>query len=229
MIRKLYGRYIKDAVYAANDGIVTTFAVVASVVGAGLDPIVILILGFANLLADGFSMATGNYLGISSESDHFKYERQREEKIFNKSEEKARQEINDILEGNGYNIDEVKIIADTISKNKNFFLDFIVFKRLGHMPKSKNYAIKSGIVTFFSFLFAGTIPLLPFILLSSLNTGKVFVWTIIFTTLALFIIGSLRTVFSDKHWSAGGSQMLLAGGMAAAIAYIIGALLKTLI
>ena len=63
------GQYLKDAVYAANDGIVTTFAVVAGVVGASLDPIVILILGISNLLADGFSMASGNYLGSRSETD----------------------------------------------------------------------------------------------------------------------------------------------------------------
>lgn len=229
MIKKFYGKYIKDAVYAANDGIVTTFAVVASVVGAGLDPIVILILGFANMLADGFSMATGNYLGTSSESEHFQYERRREEKIFVESDGKAKQEINDILEEGGYDNKDIEIIADTISKNKKFFLDFIVFKRLGHMPRSKNYAIKSGIVTFFSFLFAGIVPLLPFIFLSDLTAGEAFIWTIIFTTIALFVIGASRTIFTDKSWVAGGLEMLLVGGFAAVIAYFIGAFLKGLV
>ena len=56
---------IQDVVYGATDGAVTTFAVVAGVVGAALSPSIILILGFANLLADGFSMAIGNYLGSS--------------------------------------------------------------------------------------------------------------------------------------------------------------------
>ena len=53
---------IEDFVYGATDGAVTTFAVVAGVVGAALSPSIILILGFANLFADGFSMAIGNYL-----------------------------------------------------------------------------------------------------------------------------------------------------------------------
>lgn len=56
---------IQDVVYGATDGAVTTFAVVAGVVGAALSPSIILILRFANLLADGFSMAIGNYLGSS--------------------------------------------------------------------------------------------------------------------------------------------------------------------
>ncbi|MFW6058677.1 MAG: VIT1/CCC1 transporter family protein [Phycisphaeraceae bacterium] len=59
--------YIRDIVYGANDGIVTTFAVVAGVRGADLSVATILILGFANLAADGLSMAAGNYLGIKSE------------------------------------------------------------------------------------------------------------------------------------------------------------------
>jgi VIT1/CCC1 family predicted Fe2+/Mn2+ transporter len=59
--------YVRDIVYAANDGVVTTFAVVAGVRGAGLSAVTVLVLGFANLAADGLSMALGNYLGIKSE------------------------------------------------------------------------------------------------------------------------------------------------------------------
>lgn len=61
--------FLKAAVYGANDGIITTFAVVAGVSGAGLNPRIILILGIANLLADGFSMAIGDYLGEKAEAD----------------------------------------------------------------------------------------------------------------------------------------------------------------
>ena len=70
--------YLRDAVYAANDGIITTFAVVAGAAGASFDVNVVIILGFANLLADGFSMASGNYLGTKSEIE---YERIKGKKI----------------------------------------------------------------------------------------------------------------------------------------------------
>jgi VIT1/CCC1 family predicted Fe2+/Mn2+ transporter len=60
-------RYIRDIVYAANDGLVTTLAVVAGVRGADLSSVVVLAMGFANLAADGLSMGLGNYLGIKSE------------------------------------------------------------------------------------------------------------------------------------------------------------------
>ncbi len=68
------GEFLKDAVLGASDGIVTTFAVVAGSSGASLSPGVVVILGFANLVADGLSMSLGNYMGVKSELE---YERAR--------------------------------------------------------------------------------------------------------------------------------------------------------
>jgi vacuolar iron transporter family protein len=63
----LFRRYLPDLVFGANDGIITTFAVVSGVVGASLSNQVILILGFANLIADGVSMGASNYLSRRSD------------------------------------------------------------------------------------------------------------------------------------------------------------------
>jgi VIT1/CCC1 family predicted Fe2+/Mn2+ transporter len=64
------GRYLAEVIYGANDGIVTTFAVVSGVAGAALDPRIVLILGAANLFADGFSMGMSNYLSRRSDIDY---------------------------------------------------------------------------------------------------------------------------------------------------------------
>ncbi|MDS0243488.1 MULTISPECIES: VIT1/CCC1 transporter family protein [unclassified Haloferax] len=64
------GRYLPELIYGANDGIVTTFAVVAGVAGASLSPGIVIVLGFANLFADGFSMGMSNYLAERSEEDY---------------------------------------------------------------------------------------------------------------------------------------------------------------
>lgn len=61
------GDYIRSAVLSANDGVITTFAVVSGSLGASLSPSIVVILGLANLLADGLSMSTGSYLGVKSE------------------------------------------------------------------------------------------------------------------------------------------------------------------
>jgi VIT1/CCC1 family predicted Fe2+/Mn2+ transporter len=65
-LRDVARHYLKDAVYGANDGLITTFAVVASVEGGALSRRAVLVVGVANLLADGLSMAVGNYLSIRS-------------------------------------------------------------------------------------------------------------------------------------------------------------------
>ena len=59
--------YLRDFVYGAIDGTVTTFAVVSGVAGAGLNPGIVVVLGLANLIGDGFSMAASNYLGTRTE------------------------------------------------------------------------------------------------------------------------------------------------------------------
>lgn len=74
---------LRDAVFAANDGVITTFAVVMGATGASLSSKVILILGFANLLADGFSMASGIYLGAKSERDYKKLKKDKDWKYEN--------------------------------------------------------------------------------------------------------------------------------------------------
>ncbi len=68
------GSFLRDAVFAASDGLVTTFAVVAGSQGASLSPAIVLIMGFANLLADGVSMSSGTYLGVKSEMEFEKVE-----------------------------------------------------------------------------------------------------------------------------------------------------------
>ncbi|MEX2054409.1 MAG: VIT1/CCC1 transporter family protein [Candidatus Colwellbacteria bacterium] len=167
-MRIIISRYIKDIIFGANDGIVTTFAIVAGSVGAGLSANVILILGFASLLADGFSMGTGNYLGSRSERE--------------------------VAEING----------DTYTKSIT-------------VP---------AVFTFFSFVIAGSVPLLPFAL--GMNGG--FALAAVMTGIALFLVGALLgQLVLHRHWFAWGLEMLFVGGAAAAIAYVIGYLVGKLI
>lgn len=227
MLKKLHrlgAEYLKDAVYAANDGIVTTFAVVAGVAGASLSPLIVLILGVANLIADGFSMATGNYLGSKSESDQFDHEKERESKLFDESPQKGREEVVSVLTERGYSQEDAKELSGLVVKNKHFFLDFIIFEKWGLSETSTMEAIKAALVTFFSFMIAGAIPLIPYILVN--GGGNEFFWASIFTAVTLFAVGAARTLFSDKNWFMGGFEMFVAGGAAAVIAYVAGAMLR---
>ena len=93
---------IENYVYGAIDGAVTTFAIVTGVIGASLSPSIIVILGFANLLADGFSMAIGNYLAIKTQNEFIQRERNREEWEIDNRIDEEKKEIRDIYSKKGF-------------------------------------------------------------------------------------------------------------------------------
>lgn len=169
---------LKAAVYGANDGIITTFAVVAGVAGAGLSANIILILGIANMVADGISMGLGDYLG-----------------------EKSERRLNARSQG------------------------------------KKKYDSKgtwhSGAVTVISFNIAGAFPLLPYFFkaLGFCNTCEFsqFIFSIISTALALFLVGVSRTYFTKGRWWFNGLEMLGVGAIAATVAFLLGAWVERMV
>jgi len=217
----ILGQYLKDMVFAANDGVVTTFAVVAGVVGADLSITVILIIGLASLLADGFSMATGNYLGTKSEQDLYKMEERLEKEEIKKFPEHERQEIREILAEKGYQGEDLEKIVQLISSNERLWTDFMMHNELELYSPAGESPVRHALATFLAFVVAGSIPLLPYFF----GNGQ-FAVAAVFSGIALFTVGALRKFFSDRSWLISGLEMLLVGGSAAVIAYGIGALIK---
>jgi vacuolar iron transporter family protein len=132
---------IEDFVYGVTDDVVTTFAVVAGVVGASLSPSVILILGFANLFADGFSMAVGNYLSSRSRIEYIQRERKRKELDIENVGEQEIQKIREIYQSKGFHNELLEEVVKVIISKKKIWLDTIVNEKLGLMKinvKAKN-------------------------------------------------------------------------------------------
>lgn len=212
--------FLRDAVYAANDGVVTTFAVVAGVTGASLDPIAILALGFANLFADGISMASGNYLGTKSEKDLYSKERARHARFFDENKEVFKQHVAKFLQEKGYADGDLGDTADMITRNKRFALDFIMHEEMGLVEQKSSRPLKGALVTLFAFMLAGLVPLAPY--LAFTRSENTFFYAVFFTAFTLFSIGALRSFYMARSWLTTGLEMLLVGGVAAAIAYGIG-------
>jgi len=219
------GRYLKDIVFAANDGIVTTFAVVSGTVGAALSPSIVIILGFANLLADGISMAAGNYLGTKSEMDFYKRERETEEHEIDAIPDDERAEVRDIVRGMGYTEPDAGQLTGLITKNRSFWLDIMMHKELGLFAPDHESPLKNALATFVSFAVAGFMPLIPYIF----KIDASFEISAIIAGATLFIVGALRSYFSAKSWYALGIEMLVVGGFASAVAYGVGLLLRYIV
>lgn len=220
------GKYLKDVIFAANDGIVTTFAVIAGVAGADLPVSIILIIGFASLLADGFSMATGNYLGTTSEIDFYKKESDDEAKEIEETPKERLQDVREILIKKGYAGENLNEMTRLISINKNYWRDFMMHEEMEMFSPKTESAFKNGLATFVSFTLAGSVTLIPYLFLSD---GKVFIVSTIAGAITLFTVGAFRKFFSEKNWFILGMEMLIIGGSASILAYFAGSILAGLV
>jgi len=212
------GTYIRDVVYSANDGIVTTFAVVAGVAGAGLSPSIILILGFANLFADGLSMAIGNYLGTKSELEYNKSEQKMEEWEVEYIPEEERQEIREIYAKKGFQGDDLEAAVRVITSDKKTWVREMMIAELGILSEDGMSPIRNGVTTLISFVIAGLLPLLPYLF----GFGGAWGLSIFMTGFALFVVGVARTKVTGTKWYLGGVEMLFVGAIAAGAAYAVG-------
>lgn len=224
--------FIEDFVYGATDGAVTTFAVVAGVVGAALSPSIILILGFANLLADGFSMAIGNYLSSKSHKEYIEKERRKEEWEIENLVEQEKQEIKDIYTKKGFKAELLDEIVNVITSRRKVWIDTMMREELG-LIEDKKQPLDAAITTFTAFNLVGLIPLIPFIFLHlsgyAILTEHAFIYSVIFTGISFFIIGIVRGKIVKRSLLRTGINTLAVGGIAASVAYIIGYLLGVVV
>ncbi|HLC79519.1 MAG TPA: VIT1/CCC1 transporter family protein [archaeon] len=224
------GEYVGDMVYGALDGIVTTFAIVAGSAGAGLGGGVIVVLGFANLLADGLSMAVGNYLSKNSEKSYYNAERKREEWEVENYPQGEREEIRQIYSRKGYSGKNLETLVELITSKKSVWIDTMMADELGLIPNQKD-PIKAGLYTYAAFVAAGLIPLLIFVysLFTPIESSIAFPIAFVLTFATIFAVGSLRSLVIAKHWVVAGFEMLLIGGATALISYAIGSVLGGLL
>ncbi|MPM39939.1 hypothetical protein SDC9_86575 [bioreactor metagenome] len=224
---KMEGNYIKSLVYGGMDGIITTFAVVAGVVGASLSSGVILILGMANLLADGFSMAIGDYLSTKAEMEFKKGERAREAWEVKNYPEGEKLELKEIYMAKGINEEDSNQLVDIISKHKEAWVDIMMVEELGILEDSES-PLKNALVTFFSFAVFGFIPILAYIIGIKIDfiEQNVFAFDCVLTGITLFVLGAIKAKITGLNWVKSGIETLLVGGVAAGIAYTVGILLS---
>lgn len=222
-------QYIGDFVYGGLDGIITTFAVVSGVAGADLGTSVILILGLANLFADGFSMATGAYLSAKSEQEYYEKERQREHWEVQNFPEAERKELFEIYRRRGFTEEEADQLVDIISRDDEHFVNAMMIDELGLMEDERNPFL-SGLATLAAFIAAGAVPLLIYLLglVVSVPPSLEFPTSLLLSGLALFGLGAIKVVVTHQSPIKSGLEMLLVGGLAAGVAYGVGALLKGL-
>lgn len=221
--------FLRDFVYGGIDGSVTTFAVVAGVSGAHLSPTIVIILGFANLIADGFSMAAGNWLGTRAEKQEHDEAAAAEHLHIALVPEGEREEIRQIFARKGFEGEDLERAVEVITSDQRRWVETMLREELGLATQVRS-PIKAALATFVSFQIFGLIPLLPYVWQWLVQPGlsELFPVSIVLTVGALFGVGAAKCRFVTQRWYWGGLETLAVGGSAAALAYAVGVLLRGL-
>ncbi|MEJ8572918.1 VIT1/CCC1 transporter family protein [Microbaculum marinum] len=216
--------YLRDWVYGGIDGAVTTFAIVAGAIGADLSTRVVLILGMANLLADGFSMAAANFSGTRAEIEDYDRLREMEERHVRLFPEGERQEIRQIYRNKGFRGSSLETLVKLITSRRDNWVDTMLTEEHG-LALVKRSPVKAAASTFAAFVICGAVPLLPFVL----GASSAALAATVMTALVFFGIGSLKSHWSTYSWWRSASETLIIGMVAALLAYLVGRLLESVV
>lgn len=221
--------FLKDSIYGAIDGAVTTFAVVSSVAGAGLPSAIVIIMGAANLLADGFSMGSGNFLGTRAENQAAARARREEEREIDLHPDGEREEVRQIFAAKGFEGETLDRVVDVITSDRDRWLETMLLEEHG-ITNEQPAPLKAALATFAAFLLIGVIPLLAYFV-DFANPGAIgnpFLPACILTACSFAVIGGLKArVVGQKVWI-GIIETLAIGALASGLAYAIGFLLRPL-
>jgi VIT1/CCC1 family predicted Fe2+/Mn2+ transporter len=219
--------YLHDFIYGAVDGAVTTFAVVAGVAGANLDETVVIILGVANLIADGFSMAVSNFLGSRAERQRRERARREEEAHIRLVPEGEREEIRQIFAAKGFDGRDLDRIVQVITSDPERWTETMMREELGFASTEPN-EVRAALATLVAFVTVGFLPLAAYVydLAAPGRVENAFTWSAVMTGIAFLVVGGLKSRFVDQSWWRSALETLAVGGLAAALAYAAGALLQ---
>jgi VIT1/CCC1 family predicted Fe2+/Mn2+ transporter len=222
--------YLRDFVYGGIDGAVTTFAVVAGAAGAELAATVVIILGGANLLADGFSMAVGNFLASRAERQERERARREEQLQIRLVPEGEREEIRQIFAAKGFEGAELERVVDVITADSELWADTMMREELGYGTTERD-ELRAALTTLIAFITVGFLPLSVFVydLIAPGEVDDAFTWSAVMTAVAFAAVGGMKSRFVDQSWWRSALETVVLGGMAAALAYATGAFLQGIV
>lgn len=220
--RSFGGNALRAAVLGANDGLVSNLSLVMGVAGAALSPRTILITGLAGLLAGASSMALGEWLSVQSSREFYRHQLDTEEEELRTMPEEEAEELALIYQARGLDEDQARAFADKMMSNQDTALVTLAREELGIDPEELGgSAWEAAIVSFVLFSAGAIVPVLPFLFGDGTNGV---LWSIVFSTIALFVVGAGITLYTGRSvWFSGGRQVVF-GLAAAALTFGIGRL-----
>jgi VIT1/CCC1 family predicted Fe2+/Mn2+ transporter len=216
------GGNLRAAVFGINDGLVSNASLILGVAGANADSKVLLLSGIAGLLAGAFSMAAGEYVSVRSQREMYEYQIALEKEELAEYPQEEAAELALIYEARGLSAEQSKELADSMIADPEKGLDALAREELGLNPDELGSPWGAALFSFVSFAVGALIPLLPFVLA---HRGGALPIAIAATALSLFAVGAMLSLFTGRQAWLGGLRMLLIGGAAGTVTFLIGKLL----
>lgn len=216
--------YIRDVVFGFGDGINTSLGIVAGVGGASIAVDIVILAALIGMFTGAKAMAVQNYLAVKSQREILESEIKREEYEMEYYPEKEREEIEDIYKAKGFSGDELKMVVDKITSNKDVWLKTMLTEELGLNLEILGHPIKGALVMFVAFLIGGILPIIPYFIVKTglFNNFAALIIAISMSLASSFIIGAIKGKLAKKSWIKGGLEMSLLGTGIALLGYGIG-------
>ena len=225
-----FQEYLKQIVYGGNDGIVTTFAIVAGFAGAGADgaaqigAVAVLLFGIANLLADATAMGLGEFLSARSQQDVYNATHKNEISAIESNPNDGRVAMMSNLAERGVSDQDAEQLTDVMLRNPDFMADFMMQYDLGMPNPSSSSAAMNGLFTFGAFLIWGAVPLIPYFIFEPTQTT--FRMSVAATFAALTSLGLLRWKVTNESMIRCVGETVLVGGICALVAFGVGMIFR---
>lgn len=214
-----WGRAIRELIFGANDGLITTLGFVMGVYGAVHDHRLILITGFAEVAAGAFSMFFGAYLSSKSQREFFEREIEREKREIEEFPEKEKDEVREIYRAKGFEGKDLEMIVRKLTQDKRVWLWCMLEEELGLIVESVEGPVRAALIVGSSFVAGAIPPLLPYIFLEGRSALIV---SGILAVIGLFVIGAGKTFITKKNPLKSGIEVIFIGLLAAFVGYFIG-------
>lgn len=221
------GRAIREIVFGANDGLVSTMGFVAGITGSIADSRLVLLAGLAEMFAGAISMFFGAYISSKSQREFFEKEIRRERREIEEKPEEEQEEMRVIYRDMGFEKEEVDTIVSRLTRDKKSWLRIMLREELGIVVEELGNPLKVGVVIGISFIIGAIPPILPYIFMGNAHSALKVALPI--SLAAMFAIGAWKTRITKTGWLMSGLEMLAIGSAAAGIGYALGRLASHLL
>lgn len=220
--RDVSGGWLRPAVFGAMDGLVSNFALVAGVSGGGATPRVVALTGFAGLVAGAFSMGTGEYTSVASQSEAAEAEIAVERAEILRAPAAEEAELAGVYRARGLDPQLAREVARQFSADPETAVRIHAREELGIDPDDLPSPYVAAGSSFGAFAAGAFVPVLPY-----LFGARTLLWPLMLSMLALFVTGAAVSRFTRRSAVFSGARQLVLGAVAAGITFVVGTLIGT--